>query len=59
MSTRRSLRWRGATWCAADDASLRCGTGPLARYVYVSRLLVHRVTRLARLLRKRIGRNLV
>jgi hypothetical protein len=39
--TRRgaSLGKRAAQWCAAEDPKIRCGVGPLARYLYVLRLL--------------------
>lgn len=39
MSNTESIRKRAAAWCAADDPKLTCGTGPLARYVYMLRLL--------------------
>jgi hypothetical protein len=53
MSTTESFHKRAAAWCAADDPKLSCGTGPLARYVYMLRLLAQGAARLARLLLKR------
>jgi hypothetical protein len=53
MSDTESLRKRAAVWCAADDPKLTCGTGPLARYVYMLRLLAQGAARLIRRLLKR------
>ncbi len=46
MNREHSIGTRIAAWCAADDPELRCGTGPLARYLYFGRLLVRGLVRL-------------
>jgi len=56
MSAHHTPRQRVAAWCAADDPNLTCGTGPLARYLYMLRLLAHGAMRLARILFRRRGR---
>ena len=48
---RPPLSQRVAEWCAAENPDLRCGTGPLARYVYMLKLAVRGFVRLLRSLR--------
>jgi len=54
--TRRgaSLGKRAVQWCAADDPKLRCGVGPLARYMYMLGLLARGLVGVSRIALRRI-----
>jgi len=47
VKKRRGVSQRIAAWCTADDP-LRCGVGPLARYIYVLKLAGRGIARLIR-----------